>query len=104
MEKHKEKSKRVPVRVGISIGDVNGIGPEVIMKALNDARMLNDCTPIIYGSTKVLSFYKKGMNLREFNYQTAESAEKAKSKKINVINIWKDNVDIKVGADDRKWR
>ena len=47
----KETSSRTPVRVGISIGDVNGIGPEVIMKALSDNRILLDCTPIIYGST-----------------------------------------------------
>ena len=55
----KETSSRTPVRVGISVGDVNGIGPEVIMKALSDNRILLDCTPIIYGSTKVFSFYKK---------------------------------------------
>lgn len=90
MEKQKEtkeKVERVPVRVGISIGDINGIGPEVIMKALEDARMLLDCTPIIYGSPKVFSFYKKEIDVQEFNYQTVPSAAEANNRKINVINV-----------------
>ncbi|OFZ65630.1 MAG: 4-hydroxythreonine-4-phosphate dehydrogenase PdxA [Bacteroidetes bacterium RIFCSPHIGHO2_02_FULL_44_7] len=90
MEKQKETKERVertPVRVGISIGDINGIGPEVIMKALEDARMLLDCTPIIYGSPKVFSFYKKEIDAQEFNYQTVPSAAEANNRKINVINV-----------------
>ena len=83
----KEKSSRPAVRVGISIGDINGIGPEVIMKALNDPRMLVDCTPIIYGSVKVFSFYKKEMDITEFNFQTVDSAENAKNRKVNLINV-----------------
>lgn len=90
MEKTKETKEKVlrpPVRVGISIGDINGIGPEVIMKALEDQRMLLDCTPIIYGSPRVFSHYKKEINLQEFNYQTVQSAAEAKNRKINVINV-----------------
>jgi 4-hydroxythreonine-4-phosphate dehydrogenase len=98
MDKQKDRSKLPMVKVGISIGDINGIGPEVIMKALNDNRLLQDCTPVIYGSTKVLNFYKKGMRLRDFNYQAIKSADEMKSKKINVVNIWQDELEFTVGS------
>jgi 4-hydroxy-L-threonine phosphate dehydrogenase PdxA len=48
-------------RIGITIGDLNGIGAEVIIKALADSRLLNLFTPVVYGSTKVLSYYRKQM-------------------------------------------
>ena len=47
------------IKVGITLGDINGIGPEIIIKALKDNRILSDITPVIYGSSKVISFYKK---------------------------------------------
>ncbi len=92
-----EKISERPIRVGISIGDINGIGPEVIMKALNDSRILLDCTPIIYGSSKVLAFHKKNLDLNEFNYQTVSSADEATGKKVFVVNLWKDEVEINFG-------
>ena len=74
-------SSRPNVKVGISIGDVNGISPEVIMKALGDSRMLVDCTPVIYGSSKVFSFHKKQMDSKEskngFNYTVCATADEA---------------------------
>lgn len=101
MEKEKEKEKEVgnpnPIRVGISIGDINGIGPEVIMKSLKDSRMLLDVTPIIYGSNKIFSHYKKELEESEFNYQSCKSAEEAQIRKINVVNVWNDEVDIQTG-------
>ena len=96
-EQKTDRPKSNAVRVGISMGDINGIGPEVIMKALGDSRILQGCTPIIYGSTKIFSFYKKGMNLREFNYQSVKSADDAHNKKINVINVWDEEVELEVG-------
>lgn len=91
-----DSSSIAPVRVGISIGDVNGIGAEVIMKALSDPRMFMDCIPVIYGSTKVLSFHKKnGMN--DFTYQAINKVEDAGKKKVNVINIWEDELEFKIG-------
>ncbi len=96
-DQQKNKSNVQPVKVGISIGDVNGIGPEVIMKALNDNRMLIDCLPVIYGSTKVFSFYKKQLRMNDFNYQTVKSAEEAKKRKINIINVLPEEVNIETG-------
>lgn len=97
MEKAKSTSDRKVVKVGISIGDINGIGPEVVMKALSDSRILMDCTPIIYGSNKVLAHHKKTIELDDFNYQSINSAEEAKGKKIFVVNLWKDEIKFEFG-------
>ncbi|RFC55882.1 4-hydroxythreonine-4-phosphate dehydrogenase PdxA [Brumimicrobium aurantiacum] len=91
------KSDREPVRVGISIGDINGIGPEVIIKALRNNEMLMECTPIIYGSTKTMAFHKKAINDDLFNYQRVTDASDAKNKKINIIPCWNEVVNIQLG-------
>lgn len=85
------------VRVGISIGDINGIGPEVVMKALDDQRILQDCIPIIYASSKVLAHHRKNLQLEEFNYQSIRTADDAKTPKIYVVNLWKEEPEIKLG-------
>ena len=59
--------------VGITIGDINGIGPEVIIKTFTDNRMHQVCTPVIYGSTKAISFHKKALNNTEFNFTTIKN-------------------------------
>ncbi|MCH2223250.1 MAG: 4-hydroxythreonine-4-phosphate dehydrogenase PdxA [Crocinitomicaceae bacterium] len=96
-EQQKETTTRKVVRVGISMGDVNGIGPEVIMKSLSDSRLLIDCTPVIYGSTKILSFYRKRLNMNQFNYQETKSIDDLKLRRVNVINVWSDEVKLKLG-------
>ncbi|HIP33111.1 MAG TPA: 4-hydroxythreonine-4-phosphate dehydrogenase PdxA [Crocinitomicaceae bacterium] len=105
-ESKKEKITRPIVKVGISIGDVNGIGPEVVMKALSDNRILLDCTPVIYASSKVFSFHKKQMNFEDFNFNSCKSIEDINDNKINVINIWEDELNIELGkatADGGKY-
>ncbi len=96
-ELRKEVISRPIVKVGISIGDINGISIEVIMKALNDSRILLDCTPIIYGSSKVFSFHKKNLAFNDFNYTSCKSAEEAKSKKVNIVNIWENELKFDLG-------
>lgn len=86
-----------PIRVGITIGDINGIGPEVIIHALKDARILSDCTAIIYGSTKTMSYHKKAIGDEEFAYQSCKSASDAVAKKINIVNVWNDEVKFELG-------
>jgi 4-hydroxythreonine-4-phosphate dehydrogenase len=86
-----------PIRVGITIGDINGIGPEVIIKALRDNRILVDCTPIIYGSTKTMSYHKKAIRDDEFVYQSCRNAEEAVAKKINIVNVWNDEIKFDLG-------
>lgn len=84
-------------RIGITIGDLNGIGPEVIMKALADARVLNLVTPVIYGSSRVLSFYKKQLALEEFNFFQVKSKGQFAAKSVNVVNCWEEVVEINPG-------
>lgn len=96
-EKEKETGREFPVRVGISIGDINGIGPEVVIKALSDNRLLLDCTPVIYASNKVLSHHKKLIDNQDFSYQSCKSADDAASKKVNVINLWDEEIQFELG-------
>lgn len=83
--------------IGITIGDINGIGPEVIIKSLLDIRVLNQLTPVIYGSTKTLSYYRKSLNLYDFNFTPVKEDGTNSSKRVNVINCWDDVVEIKAG-------
>ncbi len=96
-DQKKERTSRRDVRIGISIGDVNGIGIEVTMKALEDARMLNDCTPIIYGSQKLFASSKRQFRLNNFNYNGVKTAEEARRKKINIIDVWDEDLEVKYG-------
>jgi 4-hydroxythreonine-4-phosphate dehydrogenase len=89
-------------RIGITLGDINGIGPEVIIKALADHRLLTIMTPVIYGSTRVLSFYRKLMNLEEFNYSQVKTKGQFFNKAINVVNCWDDVIEITPGVPSKQ--
>ncbi|HEX7017243.1 MAG TPA: 4-hydroxythreonine-4-phosphate dehydrogenase PdxA [Cyclobacteriaceae bacterium] len=84
-------------RIGITIGDINGVGPEVIMKALADARMLGILTPVIYGNGRVLSHYKKLLGLQEFSYNQVKDGGTFAVKNINVVNCWDQPIEISPG-------
>jgi 4-hydroxythreonine-4-phosphate dehydrogenase len=84
------------LKIGISIGDINGIGLEVILKTVVDERILKLCTPIIYGSSKVVSYHKNIVQV-EFPFATIRSATDAENGKINIVNCWQDNVNITLG-------
>ncbi len=86
-----------PLKIGISIGDINGVGPEVILKTFLNTQMLNLCTPVIYGSSKVLSYHKNTFTDVHMKIINLQDIERATDGKINVINCWKDNVDIELG-------
>lgn len=85
--------------IGISLGDLNGIGPEVIIKALNDNRIMRMLTPVVYGSTKVLSYYRKALNLEEFNYFQLRDGGEPHPRKVNVINCWDETINIQMGQE-----
>ena len=85
------------IKVGISIGDVNGIGLEVIIKTLNDNRILDYCTPIVYGHTKVASFHRKTLAINDFSFNVINSPEQAHDKRPNMINCWEEDVKIELG-------
>jgi 4-hydroxythreonine-4-phosphate dehydrogenase len=84
-------------RIGITLGDINGVGPEVVIKALADNRLLAIITPVLYGSARVISYYKKLVNVEEFNYTQVRNKGQFAPKSINVINCWEDNLEINPG-------
>ena len=84
--------------VGITQGDGNGIGYEVIIKALADERMLDLCTPVIYGSSKIFGFYKKQIHdLGQINTNVITSAKDVHPKRVNIVNCLPDNVFVEPG-------
>lgn len=83
--------------VGISIGDINGIGIEVILKTFEDKRMLDFCTPVLFGSTKVVSYHKKTLNLST-NIHGITNINQINHGKVNLMNIWKEEAPIKIGT------
>ena len=74
-------------RLGMTHGDINGIAYEVLLKAFADARILTLLTPVLYGQSKVLSYYKKNFGIEEFNYSLTRDARQAWAQKFNIINI-----------------
>ncbi len=87
------------IKVGISIGDINGIGMEVIIKTFRDKRMLELCTPIVFGSSKVASFHRKALGVDDFSFNIIDDADKANNKKANLINCWKEEAAIELGEN-----
>lgn len=93
-------------KIGITIGDINGIGPEVIIKSLSSPKILEQCTPIIYGSSKVISYHKNIVGSDKFHFSTSNSPSNVSNSKVNIINCWTEQVDISLGqatADGGKY-
>lgn len=89
-------------RIGITLGDINGIGPEVIIKALADHRITTMATPVIYGSSKVISFYKKLLNIEDFNYSQVKNRGQFAFKSVNVVNVWEDALEVVPGKPSKE--
>lgn len=87
---------KVPI-IGISQGDINGIGYEVIIKTLLDPMIYDFCTPVIYGSPKVGAYHRKVLNINNFSFNTIRSVDEAVPKKANIINCLDDNVKVDIG-------
>ncbi len=85
-------------KIGISVGDVNGIGLEVIIKTLSDPKILNYCTPVIYGSTKVVSYHKNIVAGHQLHVYTASTVGEAVAGKVNIVQTWLDDVNISLGS------
>lgn len=88
--------RKAKLKIGISVGDVNGIGPEVIIKTFADPRMAKLVTPVIYGSTQLFNFYRTKLET-EFNFFHVNNVNDAHQKKVNVVNVWKEDIDLKPG-------
>jgi 4-hydroxythreonine-4-phosphate dehydrogenase len=89
-------SENKPV-IGISCGDINGIGLEIIIKTIGDARLLDICTPVIFASNKVLNFYRKALPDINFNFSSIKDSSRINHKQVNLYNCWEDEVAINPG-------
>lgn len=96
------KNKHEFPRVGITTGDLNGIGMEVIIKTFLDNRVLSTCTPIVYGNVKASSFHRKALKINDFSFNIINNAEEASIKKPNLINCWNEEVDLELGKASGK--
>lgn len=85
------------LKVGITIGDINGIGPEIIIRTLQDARLFKYFTPIVYGSSRVLSYYKNVLNMDELSYKVLPASGPPLKDTINVVNAWQGDSKISLG-------
>jgi 4-hydroxythreonine-4-phosphate dehydrogenase len=87
--------------VGISIGDLNGIGSEVVLKTFEDARMLELCTPVIFANVKILSFIRKNFE-STVALQGIDRLDQIVIGKVNVFNLWREGIDLNLGTNDEK--
>lgn len=92
---HKEEN----IIVGISIGDLNGVGGEVILKSLEDNRMLELCTPVIFANSKSLSFIKKNTGIAT-QYSGTDRLDQIIHGRVNVLNLWKETINIEFGKNN----
>jgi len=89
-------SQHKPV-IGISCGDLNGIGIEIIVKTFSDARLLDHCTPVIFASGKAINFYRKSLAETSFNFQQIKDFTRIAPRQISLYNCWEDEVAITPG-------
>ena len=92
--------KEDKIRLGISVGDLNGIGIEIILKTFEDSRMFDFCTPVIFASSKSVSFHKKELNL-ETNIHGIDHIHKMVHNKLNLLNVWKEMIDLDLGKPSK---
>lgn len=83
--------------VGISQGDINGIGLEVIIKTFLDPQMLEICTPVIFGSNKTASFHRKALNIEDFSFHPIRTISEINHKRANIINVYDEDIVIELG-------
>ncbi len=83
--------------IGISVGDLNGIGIEIIIKTFSDNRILELCTPIIFGSNRVINFYKKSIPDINLNYVSIKEISKINPKQVNIFTLWEEEIEIQPG-------
>jgi len=88
--------ENLKIKVGITHGDINGIGYEVIIKTLSDIRINELCIPIVYGSSKVAAYHRKALNIENFSLNVVGSATEANPKRSNIINCTNDEIKVEL--------
>lgn len=90
------------MRIGITSGDINGIGPEVILKALTNNSVLHEHSVLIYGSGKVMAYHKNIVKNIDLQFSNVSGAEHAGNNKISVVNCWTDDIQISLGSPEKE--
>lgn len=93
MSNHKQEK----IKVGITIGDAAGIGPEIIMKTFSDDRLFKQFTPIVYGNPRVFSYYKKALELEKFQYSSVKNYYNLNTNSLNIFPVWNEEFSIVAG-------
>lgn len=93
---------RNATRVAISCGDLNGVGIETVLKTFEDPRMLQDVTAVLYCSAKAVSHHRKALKLDEVQFHRVTDARDALPRKLNVVNLWEEDVTIELGRPSGK--
>jgi 4-hydroxythreonine-4-phosphate dehydrogenase len=88
------------IKIGISIGDTNGVGLEIILKSFHDKRMLDFCTPILFGDYNLAMNTKKQLGLEDIYLNRIQSLKESKNKKVNVLNCWKETLKPNYGSKE----
>lgn len=83
--------------IGISQGDINGIGPEVILKSVHNSELLDICTPVIFSSQKTITYYRKALQFNDFNFHPIKNFSQLNPKKVNVFVCYEEEVPIDLG-------
>ena len=96
-----EEKRQKPV-IGITIGDINGIGPEVIIKSVLEKKIYQQANIVVYGHGKALSFYKKNLNLDRFSFNQSDNAKHLNNNRLNVINCWDEDFEVTPGSNEKK--
>ncbi len=94
-----EKQKRL--KIGITIGDINGIGPELIIKSFEDNRLFKLVTPVVFANPKIISFYKKALSIEKLNYVTVKDLDNLNNNGLNIMSAWNEEVTIEIGKPNK---
>lgn len=95
-------TKQDTIRIGITHGDINGIGYEVILKTLSDPRILEMCTPVVYGSPKVAAYHRKALDINDVSFNHIRSTKELLPKKANIINCVDENIRVELGKSTQE--
>lgn len=85
------------IRIGVTQGDINGTSYEIMLKAFQELRITELCTPIVYGSPKIAGYYRKALNINSFNFNSIQTADEAQDRKANLLNVLDDNAKVELG-------
>lgn len=100
MSEHKENNREQRIRVGISHGDINGIGIEVILKTLAEPLLLDLCTPVIYSSQKTIAHHRKTLHVEDVHFNIIRDTDNPQHRRINLVNVYDEDAPVSFGTAD----